>query len=120
MKYREGNFFTVPRILFRNYTMDSTDKGKENYLLQGAVWLMVVLCRFEHNFCQRNGTECFYRTDRDLVNDTGMSYNTLRKYKDELKQHPELVKICTEAFRTKRGYSETHSTHIFHNRSELL
>ncbi|MDD6070426.1 MAG: hypothetical protein PUC12_06370 [Clostridiales bacterium] len=42
-----------------------------------------------------------------------MSYNTLRKYKDELKQHPELVVIRAEAFQTKRGYSETHPTHYY-------
>lgn len=113
MKYREGDFFTVPRTLFRNYTMDSTDKGKANYLSQGAVWLLVVLCRLEHDFCQGDGTEGFYRTDRDLADDAGMSYNTLRKYKDELKQHPELVTIRAEAFQTKRGYSETHPTHYY-------
>jgi hypothetical protein len=110
MKNREGDFFTVPHRLLRDYTFDPEKKEEQNYLSRGAAYLFVVLCHLENVFCME-GKEWFYRTDRELASDAGLSFNTLRKYKGELKQHPELITIRQQAMRTKKGMSEESPTH---------
>lgn len=57
----------------------------------GAKWLFVVLNELEQRY---TGKDCdfFFRTDEQLVKDTGFSINTLRKYKAELK-NTDLIKI---------------------------
>lgn len=78
-KYNNKHFLQLPRAIF-------TDKYKD--LSNGAKWLYVVLNELEQQFTsgKQNGKNYFYRADRDLADDAGMSEKTLRKYKKELKE----------------------------------
>lgn len=54
----------------------------------GAKWLYVVLKENEHKFTsgEEGKTDWFYRSDKDLANDAGMSLSTLKRHKAELKK----------------------------------
>ena len=62
------------------------DKYKD--LSTGAKWLYVVLNELEHRYTTGKVSEkdWFYRSDKDLANDAGMSLATLKKHKVELKE----------------------------------
>lgn len=57
----------------------------------GAKWLFVVLNELEQKYTGK-GCDFFFRTDEQLVEDTGFSIGTVRKYKAELKD-TDLVRI---------------------------
>ena len=58
----------------------------------GARMLYVTLNELEQRFCQEK--QYFYRCDKDLANDMGVSINSLKKYKKELKENAQdLVKM---------------------------
>lgn len=76
MKRKEGFYIQLSRNLFY-------DPGFQG-LSVAAKWLYVVLCELEHKFGDQTGI--FYRTNRDLSKDTGLSLPTLKRAKKELLQ----------------------------------
>lgn len=83
MKHGNKFYLELTREIF-------TDEYKD--LSVGAKWLFVVLNELEQRY---TGKDCnfFFRTDEQLVDDTGFSIKTVRKYKAELKK-TGLVKMA--------------------------
>lgn len=75
MKYKDGNFIQVNREIF---------KYKISWQ---AKWLYIVLTELEHRYTDGWGhKDSFYRSSEDLEADTGMTANTIRKYRKELER----------------------------------
>ena len=82
MKHGNSFYLELTRDIF-------TEEYKN--LSVGAKWFFVVLNELEQRYTGK-GNDFFFRTDEQLVDDTGFSINTVRKYKAELKR-TALVKI---------------------------
>jgi len=78
MKRKEGNYLQLSRLLFRD------DNEKFDSLSYQAKWLYVVLNELEHRFSGTQVEDYFWRSNQDLVNDTGMKLSTLKAAKKEL------------------------------------
>ena len=76
MKHGNKFYLELTREIF-------TEKYKD--LSVGAKWLFVVLNELEQRYTGKKN-DFFLRTDEQLVEDTGFSINTVRKYKIELKK----------------------------------
>ena len=98
MKYENRFYMQLSREIF-------TEKYSE--MSKNAKWLFVVLNELEQRYCNKN-SQFFLRTDTQLCEDTGLSINTLKKAKAELKRYPELVKIS----RGHWHYTETGKSSI--------
>lgn len=87
-KYKRGFFLMLSRGIF-----------SEQYagLSTGAKWLYVVLNELEHRFTASNAQSTFYRSDKDLAADAGISLPTLKRYKAELRK-TDLVKMAPRHF----------------------
>ena len=79
MKYKQDSFFQVSRLPFRNYE----NPAEINQLSLSSFKLYVWLHELEHRF---TGPDCmfFFRSDRDLMNDVGMSKRTITRSKKQL------------------------------------
>lgn len=75
MKHGNSFYLQLTRELF-------TEEYKN--LSNGAKWLFVVLNELEQRYTGK-GCDFFYRTDEELAQDAGCSFNTFRKYKEELR-----------------------------------
>lgn len=74
-KYKSGNFTQINRKLFKS---DLSWRAK---------WLYVVLSELEHQFTDDKGKDdFFYRDQKGLAKDTGMSVKTNIKSRRELEE----------------------------------
>lgn len=97
---REKTYFYVNRKIFTK---------EYRHLSKNAKWLFVILSGLEQEFCN-DGKNCFWRTDEQLTNDTGMSSATVKRAKKELLK-TDLVKTWQGHFIDKDGNkSEKHCT----------
>lgn len=78
MKRKQGHYLQLSRLLFR----DDNTFSKLSYQ---AKWLYVVLNELEHRFSGTQTEDYFFRSNQELVNDTGMKMSTLKAAKKELK-----------------------------------
>lgn len=76
MKYKTGSYVQLDKKIF-----------SEEYasMSVGAKWLYTYLTGLEHRFCTED-KNYFFRTDEQLSKDVGISLNSLKKYKRELKE----------------------------------
>lgn len=74
MKYDNDYYLQLSRHLFDD---------KYFNLSVNAKWLFVVLNELEQRYCSRD-KNYFYRTDNDLVEDSGLSLSTVKRAKKEL------------------------------------
>ena len=83
MKYRQENGYYLPisRKLFND------KKFKQKSI--NARWLYAVLCELEHKYTGEN-EDFFFRSDKDLAEDAGMSTATVWRTKKELKNVVEM------------------------------
>lgn len=85
-KYNQEAFFQVPRILFKNTDQPATI----NSLSLSAFKLYVWLKELEHRFTsdrkkkKKPSQDYFYRSDADLMHDSGLSHGAIQKAKKEL------------------------------------
>ena len=77
MKYKEGNFFQVSH--------DAMDKLSSNKLKISAKWLFIVLCKLENRLTGPN-RDSFFRSIKDLKEDSGLSEKTIVDGIKELKR----------------------------------
>ncbi len=77
MKYKHGNFFQVCN--------DAIDILAAENISTSARWLYMVLCKLEHRFTGKN-ENFFFRSNKDLQNDSGLSGKTIVKAIRELKK----------------------------------
>ena len=75
MKYKHGNFCQVCN--------DAIDILARENISTSAKWLYIVLCKLEHRFTGKN-ENFFFRSNRDLQNDSGLSGKTIIKAIREL------------------------------------
>lgn len=100
----------------KNYLELNRDIFQEPYcslLSYHAKWLFVVLKELEHRYCTSDTYE-FFRTDKDLIKDTGLSEKTLKKAKKELKDYAsDLIDISSKPIwdPEKKKYTKGHITH---------
>lgn len=81
-----------------------------SYLSRNAKWLFVVLNELEQRFTGKN-EDFFYRTNKDLCKDAGMSLPTLKKAKAELLETDLVQSWQTHFINPKTGIkSEKHFT----------
>lgn len=83
-KHGNGFFLELSREIF-------TEKYKD--LSTGAKWLFVVLNELEQRYTtgRTDGEDFFFRSDKELAADAGISLTTLKRYKAELKK-TDLIK----------------------------
>ena len=72
--YEWGDWFKCSKEIIRDESLS-----------QSARWLYVVLSYHNNTFAGKNGI--FTRTNEKLIQDTGLSHNTLNKAKKELVEH---------------------------------
>lgn len=77
MKRKAGNYLQLSRRIFQGESYEG--------LSVNAKWLYVVLCELEHRFTGEKD-DFFFRSNNDLVKDTGLSLATLKRAKKELLQ----------------------------------
>lgn len=97
MKYhKNGNFFQFPNAIFEHYDLSS-----------GAFRLYATLCFLEHRFTSgKSENETFLRTDEQLAKDAKCSFNSIRKYKQELLKN-DLIEVGIGHF-TKQSGEKSH------------
>jgi hypothetical protein len=76
VKYKSGNFLQLNRDIFNDEDL--------KYLSWPAKYLYVVLTELEHRFTGGEVDDHFFRTAKQIVEDSGMAYNTILKYRKEL------------------------------------
>lgn len=81
MKRKRGNYLQLSRLLFQE------DNEKFSKLSYQAKWLYVVLNELEHRFTGSQTENFFWRSNNDLVNDTGLKPTALKTAKKELKDN---------------------------------
>lgn len=98
-KYGNKRFCQVPLTIF--------ESPYDKELSTGAKMLFVWLKVLENKYCSGSDTS-FYQTDEQLCALLKWGKKTLRKYKNELKKYPKLLKI--EARRVDKGKQITFYT----------
>lgn len=80
MKRKQGNYLQLSRKLFNDPAWQK--------LSYHAKWLYVVLNELEHRFTsggKKKKTDFFFRSNKQLCEDTGLKMTTLKAAKKELK-----------------------------------
>ena len=75
MKYKNEYFIQISRKLF--------NEEKFKKLPYQSKWIYTILCENEHRFTGEN-ENLFFRSDKDLSKDCGMSLRTMQRYKKYL------------------------------------
>jgi hypothetical protein len=84
MKYKSRFYFQISRKWFAG------DKPKINDISPTALKLFVWLHELEHRYtnpAKDSSDTWFYRSNKSLADDTGMSVSTVQRAKRELKKH---------------------------------
>lgn len=75
-KYGNTNYLQLTRYLWNDEY-----KG----LSVNAKWLFICLKELEHRYCNEHNKTYFFCSDKDLCDITGMSINTVKRAKKELR-----------------------------------
>ena len=74
MKYNNTNYLQLSRDIF-------TEEYRHN-LTTAAKWLFCVMNEMEHRYAKEDGS--FFRSNKDLAEDAGLSLRTMIRAKEEL------------------------------------
>ena len=84
MKYGNVRFFQFPPTIYEDpYAKEISTEAKALYAQLKAL---------ENKYCSDTESE-FFQTDEQLADLMKWSKKTLRKYKNELKQYPQIIEI---------------------------